>query len=371
MAEKLVATLNVAFNDDDGIGDNAGKNKIVLQQMTKQFNYNGELAARCFPSSGVKFTTSVGNVREGEVRVQPMREALKFSDSSSASLKYSDVTDVVIDSSRSVLMQKTKDIYGKTIIKPATGITLHYDADSGSVIAKSSGHAEVNVYGACFVAYTAKYLVLFYTPTSERIGFTGGISFGLGTIFGYNDYDVATLDMELDLTSSTDWVEFARVTSKIVLDAKGVWEFPENWQSTYDSNRDKVGDLRDDYSTPGQFPGFTDEVDPDNSFVDTRVHHIVEVNTVGTIRHIDHNNGGDDYWAWEQPYFGSSTYNPKYEIKYTDPPGGEKASSAKDFQYDQENTTWRDVFLRVNKTELETDLKKWYPGADKYTRPRP
>ncbi len=78
MAEKLVATLNIPFTAEDGLGDNAGKNKIVLQQMTKRFDYKGQLWARCFPSSGVRFKASVGTVTPGEVRSQSFSEGLKF-----------------------------------------------------------------------------------------------------------------------------------------------------------------------------------------------------------------------------------------------------------------------------------------------------
>ncbi len=374
MAEKMVATLNVAFSDDDdGLGDKAGKNKITLQQMTKRFDYRGRLWARCFPSEGVQFTASVGSVEADGVRLQTMYEGLKFSNSSSATLKYAGATDVVIDSTRSVLMKKTKNMYGKTVIVPATDVTLRYDAERSAVIAETSGYdlndelaynqREVSIYGACSVRYNALYKILYYTPSTQRVGFSGGFSWTLGTLFGYNEYDVATLDMELDTSSSPDWVEYARVTSKIVLDAKGVWEFPPNWESTYQGNKEKIGENRDDYATGGQFSGFNDEIDPDNSFVDTRVHCIVEVDSIGRLRFNDYNNGGDGYWGWFAPYFGSKEWNPAYNIQFADPPGGKKASSSDDFKYDLNHMTWRDVFLSVDKSQVIDELQNDYPGA--------
>lgn len=364
MAEKLVATLNIPFSDSDGVGEDAGKNRIVLQQMTERMDSQGQLWARCFPHQGVRFKASVGTVTPGEVRSHAMSEGLKFSNSARATLKFPGASNVAIDASSSVLLKKTKDIYGHTTIVPAF-VTLTWDADQEAVIVTERGQ-ETPIYGACFVRYDALYQVLYYKPNTVSTPVGGGnyaFAFNIGTIFGYNDYTVETLDMELDISSSSSWVEYARVTSKIVLDAKGVWEFPQNWESTYQGNKDKVGDRRDDYPEPGHFDGFDDEIDQDNSFVDTRIHCIIEVNTVGTLRFNDHNNGGSGYWAWFAPYFGDSSWNPTYEVKFTDPPGGKKASSAKDFQYDLNNSTWRDVFLSVNKAQVLKDLQNDYPGV--------
>lgn len=361
MAEKLVATLNIPFSGDgDGVGDDAGKNKIVLQQMTTRLDSKGQLRARCFPSSGVKFTASVGTVTPREVRSQSFSEGLKFSNSAKASLKYPGASGVTIDTAASVLMKKTKDIYGHTTIVPAS-VSLTYDADQGAVIAMSGG-VETPIYGTCFVRYSALYQMLYYKPYSLTIPVGGGsnaISYHVGTIFGYNDYTVETLDLELDISSSPDWVEYARVTSKIVLDAKGVWEFPPNWESTYQGNKKKTGDQREDYPASGQFPGFSYEIDPDNSFVDTRIHEIIEINSIGSLMY--KNQNGDRIYA---PYWGASdSYTPKYEVKFTDPPGGAKASSAEDFKYDLNNRTWRDVFLDVDKAEVLSRLQDEYPGV--------
>lgn len=372
MSDIIVSTLNASFSSDDKLGDNAGNNKIILQQMTEYADYFGRIWARCFPSSGVSFTASVGTVEIGEVRVQTVSEGLKFSNSSSAPLKYPGATNVVIDSTNSVLMMKSVDNYGNTIIKPAIGVTLHYDTETASVIAKRSGYEEdyilkpVNIYGACFVSYSVSYLMLYYKPGMIRTPFADGssaFSFMVGTLFGYNNYDVASLNMKLLLDSSKQWVEFARITSKIVLDAKGVWEFPPNWESTYQNNKEKVGDAREDYPAPGVFEGYSYEIDQYNSFVDTRVHLIIEVNTIGTLRYRDYDNGGDGYWAWFAPYFGSSTWIPKYEGKWTDPPGGKKASTVDDFKYDLNHRTWRDVFLEVDKNELKDTLEDIYEGV--------
>jgi hypothetical protein len=216
---------------------------------------------------------------------------------------------------------------------------------------------------------------LYYLPNANETPVGGGnysFVWTTGTIFGYNNYTVETLEMELDIKDSPDWVEFGRVTSKIVLTAEGVYEYPPNWDQTYSDNQNVYNPKsRATYPT-GTFPYFSTDydIDPDQSFIDERVHCIIKVNTVGAIQFEDFNNGGDGYWAWNLPYFGYSTYNPKYECKWADPPGGKKASSAEDFQNDVNNRTWRDVFLEVDKEDIQDRLTDEYPGVV-YSETRP
>lgn len=368
MSQSLVATLNIPFSEEDGIGDKAGQNKIVLEQVAKRFDALGRLPARCYPSRNVRFKVSRGSIVVGEIRSREIYEGIKFSNTSSVRLKYSDISEVTIDSDFTVLMKKSTDSLGRTTIVPALGVQLRYDAETASIVAEGSGYDEdyqrkqVAVYGGCSIRYTAYYQMLYYTPQIESIKFTGGLQFGMGTIFGYNDYDVATLDMELDLSSPPDWVEFGRVTSKIVLDARGVWEFPDNWNTTYTENKEKSNEQKEDYATPGTYDVGASEIDPDQCFVDERVHCIITVNTIGSLKFEDFGNGGDGYWAWYDPYFGDETYNPKYECKWTAPPGGAKASSAEEFKYDLNHRTWRDVFLDVDKAAIKSRFSGEYPG---------
>jgi hypothetical protein len=167
----------------------------------------------------------------------------------------------------------------------------------------------------------------------------------------------------LDLSSSPNWVEYARVVSKIVLDAQGTWEFPPNWDQTYQDNKEKTPDQRSDYASPGTFPGFTYEIDPDNSFVDTRVHLIIKINPIGSLMWDDHSNGAVGHDRWFDPYFAFDSYKPKYEIVFADPPNGKRAKSAEDFKYSLNHQSWRNVFLSVDKAEVIADIQADYPGA--------
>jgi hypothetical protein len=352
MADLSLATLSVQFAEED-------RGRIILQQLLKRFNGNGDLVARCFFSDPVEYVASVGTARAGERLPQfVMGEGVKFVGSSSATLKYPGPFDVVIDTSRSVLMRKVKS-YGRTIFQRVY-VDLIYDPLAESVVTADG----LPVYGAASVTYQALYQLVYYRPEVDNQWWRyAGVSFGLGTLFAFNENAVATLDMELDLKDSPDWIEYARVFSKIVLDAKGVWEFPPNWKSTYQGNKDKLGEQRDDYPADGEFPNTTETVDGGNSFVDERVHLMVEVDSNGRLRYGDHNNGGSGHTLWEQPYLGNSTYQPDYEIRFAEPPGGSRATSAEDFKRSQNNRTWRTVFAGVNKQRLIEKIQDEYPGA--------
>jgi hypothetical protein len=339
---KHVATLTVSY-DPSAFSDEAGQSKITLQQMTTRFDGEGFLYARCFPSDGVSFKASAGSVTTAEAIQQSVNEGLKFSNSSRSALKFAGASNVAI--TPFILMKKVKDQQGNVQIVEASDVRLRYDQETNEVVAESGVGDEIKsiaIYGACFVTYHATYRVLNYKPGMVKYP-RGGVLFQIGTIFGYNNQDVATLDMELDLSSAPDWIEYARVTSKVVLDAEGTHEAPIGWPENTQHDNGK-------------------ELDPDNSFTDERLHCIVHINTAGRLRYEDFSNGGSDYWAWFDPKFGYSTWDPEYQLKLSDPPGGTKANSAEDFKYDLNNRTWRDVFLDVDKDEVLEKLNLEYPG---------
>lgn len=363
MASVIATDLSVSFETETE--DRSGR--IILQQMLKTFDSDGSLVGRSFCNESVRYTASIGTVTVGNRYPQQINsESISFSDSSSATLEFPGAYDVTII--QQVLMRRTTR-NNQTVIEPVS-VTLVYDAATESVVTSDG----LPVYGKAVVSYTTVYEQFLYRPFIQNytssIGGSGGVVFNLGTVFAYTNNVVETLDMELDTSSTKDWVEYARVVSKIVLDPKGVWEFPTNWQSTFSSNRSKIGNERQDYPADGEFPNITDTIDGSNCFVDERVHMIVEVNSIGSLQYKDFNNGGDGYWAWENPYFGNSTYDPAYEIQFAEPPGGSRATSADDFRYDLNNRTWRDAFLDVDKPALIEKLRNEYPGATTYSRSR-
>jgi hypothetical protein len=358
-----LASLSVRFGEERSDGG-----RIVLEQMTKRFNFRGELVARCFfvvpelyLNFPMEYISSVGTASAGEYLPQIVYgEGVTFSGSASAQLKYPNATNVIIDTERSLFMRETT-LNGRRFFERVT-VVLVYDETTGSVVTDDG----MPVYGAASASYEAIYQLVYYKPeVLDRRNFNAGagLSFSLGTLFAYNETGFATLDMELDTASTPDWIEYARVSSKIVLDPKGVWEFPPNWESTYQGNKKKIGDQRDDYPADGEFPSVSDTVEGGNSFVDERVHLIVEVNSSSALRYRDFNNGGSGHFDWEQPYFGSRTYQPTYEINFSDPPGGQRATSAEDFSRSQYHRTWRNVFVEVDKAALIEKIRREYPGA--------
>lgn len=353
MANVSATTLSVSFNEETE--DRSGR--IILQQTIKQFDARGSLVGRCFARDAVQYTASVGRVERGKMYEQLINsESIAFSNSANATLRFPGAYDVSI--TQSVFLRQVV-VDGTTRIE-SVSVPLVYDAATESVVTADG----LPVYGKVAVSYKVLYEVFYYFPFSQYLGFVNGLTIiEVGTVFAYNNSVVETIDMELDMSSPKDWVEYARVTSKIVLDPKGVWEFPTNWEGTYQSNREKVGELRTEYPPEGTFPNTAETVDGTNCFVDTRVHCIVEVNSIGQLQYKDHNNGGDGYWAWYSPYFGSSTYDPAYEILFADPPGGAKANSAEEFRHDLNNRTWRDAFLDVDKEEVIERLEREYPNA--------
>ena len=364
MSERLVATLNVAFDDDgdgDGTGSGAGKNRIILEQATRRFDFNGNLWVRGYSGVTYRLATSAGTAAMADVASRDiLREGLKFSNSASATLKYPTASGVTI--TPGVLMKKIKNNYGQTRIVEASDVTLRYDSESTSVIAESGVPGKklpTPVYGVAFVSYSASYDHIRYTPGIERIHFTQGVSFTIGTVYGYHDYDVASVDMEVDIQDAETKAAYARVYSKIVLDSKGVWEFPPNWQSTYDNNQRKSGDDREDYPSEGTFPNHpTRKIDADNSFVDERVHVIIHVNTMGQLSY-EYPKGIQRIYA---PYWGHANYTPQYHGRFAEPPGGSTASSAEEFLFRLNNRGWHTVFLDVDKDEIKSRLEKNYRG---------
>ena len=356
----VVSTLTVNFSED-GLAD-AGVERIVLEQTSTRFDFFGNLRARSNSRLTCKYTASTGTVTPTETHSIQINEGIKFSNSGRANLKFPNVTSVTIDTSRSLLMKKIKR-YGRQQIVPATDLKVIYDNDLGVIrVGKTKGSlaggdqefVEVAVWGAVSVTYEAIFQYLSYTPSAKRY-FNGGMELTLGSLFAYHDYDVAILDMKADMDNPKDWNEYCRVFSKIVLDPKGVWEFPPNWETTYQNNRNQMGEARSDMPGPGRWPSHNiAEVDPDNHFVDERTHLIIEVNSFGQLKTTYFHH------SIEQPKVGHFNYDPTYHLRFSDPPGGERASSAEEFKYDLRNRTWRDVFLDVDKHRIIEKLEKEY-----------
>jgi len=77
MSEPIVSTLTVSFdNNGTNANDRAGNHAITLEQLSKRFDSEGQLTARCFPAEGIEFVTSAGTLIIGEVRPYYWRSAI-------------------------------------------------------------------------------------------------------------------------------------------------------------------------------------------------------------------------------------------------------------------------------------------------------
>jgi len=353
MSKRLVSTLQVSFDGDDdgdGLGDNAGKYRIVLQQRTRRLDPWNRLEAGVYTTGEFKVEVTVGSVERGPSYEIPIREALKFSNSSSANLKYPNAFSVSI--TPKVMLMEKRDSNNRRTIVPATGVTYKFDADKAAVVAtKPSGplalgnvkDVEVKVYGVVFVSYTATLRILYYKPNLDGQNFGGEVVLSLGTIYAYHDYDVATQEMEVDPDNDDPtYVEYARVYSKIVLDTDGAWEAPPGWPENTTYPIAGVG-------PPGG-------LDPDNSFTDERVHEIIYVYTSGRL----------DYERFStnllRPYVGTFNYNPEYFIRFGSPPTA-TSDPKEEWILTQQGKTWGSVFLDVNKDQILSSITSRYPGA--------
>lgn len=356
MSEVLVSTLNVSFDLEGAYG--SGNNTIVLRQITRDFNSispsgKGSVIVWCYPSDVTQIYASIGSVEPGEVRcLNNQMELIKFSGGKTASLKYPGATNVRTEV-LGVSVRRVKNTYGQWEIQTC------YPTFT---FANNEVTSNIEFYGACKVIYDISFKVLYYHAQIDAPyrGYNG-VFITVGSLFALKDDAVTTLDIELDLSSPKTRMEFARVTSKIVLDPLGTWEYPDNWYAVDDANKGIPKGGNREEKPEGTWGGSSSNghsIDPDNCFEDVRVHEIVYVRITGTIEHESFGNGGKGYTSWYEPKSGLN-YQPRYELKFNDPPSW---NSREEFEYDQTNTTWRDVFLDVDKKSLISDLSDIYPG---------
>lgn len=339
MSKKTVTTLSVGFegSDDDGDGTSAnGNDKIILEQMTTSFNASGQLLARCFPSSGVNFAVSQGSLENLGTRTWTFHQGVRFTNSSSAELDKPYASNVQFIGQH-IFMTRNKD--GDLVRSTASP---SFDSETNSIIVTNRGDLQ-KVYGGVLVSYKATYQVLGYRPIVLAQLDLSSFAINLGTIFAYNDKDVVTLDMELDVSQDPDWVEYARVYSKIVLDPDGAWELPDNWRSGGDTQ------------STGTFSSGTHKIDPDNCFIDERIHCIVSVNYLSQLRY-DFVGGGLTSSSWQQPYFGSDAYWPEMLLRRASAPNDDYKNRTTNLFKDG----WYHVFLKVNYSNMLSYLQNIY-----------
>ena len=146
-------------------------------------------------------------------------------------------------------------------------------------------------------AYEQSVTYLSYTPFS-RGDATVGLSTEYGTIAAYKHGVLATLEMSpISVNNGEEELEIFRVESKVLVNAEGAWEYPEGWPNS------------------PSYPGYAGVKTPKPRIgvVTTRVHEIGLVSPKNGYIYVR-----KFFHAWNQPFFGTISYKPKYELVHGD-----------------------------------------------------
>lgn len=349
MSESLVSTLTVSFDPDlikDRWNNGAG---LALERHIGFTGLKPGIPFRQYPQCPAKLVCSHGTISEiPELRVSDEKEVVVFSGSDTASLKRSLVTSVVV----SVVSGVSFDENGDVVYPVVT-----YDSQKNTLV------SDKKFYGAVSVSYKAPYLLYFYEFATEYDPISSATTiFGDDTIHAFYKKNHAELKMEMDFKLTSQWLPLYRVTTKIVLDELGVWEYPLNWDGVDTRNYSlKQDDPNREQRPTGVFPGWsTHEIDPDRSFTDERVHQTGEYDAMGRIRTYTPNeilSVNDPYWGQSDMSFSGLARMGliKFSLKWATKPTWKKSMS-----YSEKH--WFDAFLSIDAKKIREELEDDYPN---------
>jgi len=254
---------------------------------------------RVYPADVERFAVSSGTLTREDNGERPVIESLQFNGTDFVELEY------WTRSAPEILYQETFfDDEGKDI-----AVRFSWDADRCGLRASAAVYAVVQV---AYLAPFARYRYLFETDPARP---------AMGIAIERNRS--AVLDLQLPEAGADDkYVELYRVTSQIVTDPEGTWEFPENFP--------------DESSYPGGQAG----PDTGTYMISERTHEAAVIRPDGSIdeRRL--------FIAWERPYTGAF-YDPKWRMQRGSPPAG-----------------YEKLWLDVDWTGIEEALAKRYPDIE-------
>ena len=334
-----ISTLAVTFADESEL-----QPTVILEQTTKNFNLHGFLLFKVYPID-VKYRASIGSITGGETIEKTIREGVKFSNSNTAKLKYPKAYDVVFKHKSVMLKQKIDNNGNLDIVEFSQKITFNSDLDMLV--------AEEPFYGGVSVEYKVLCRVLYYKPEIFKFPF-GGVSLNIGTIYAWKKLTVAIKEAEIADQDLKDYEELYRVTSKIVMDPEGVWEYPQNWLTVDNVNKDiPQGSSKRTKHPMGQFTGYTEhEIDPDVSMTDERLHKSGLYNFMGQVTHQTHKpHSRYEFYA---PYTFNDSYIPVYTLTW------KKPTWKPDMTYEEE--LFFEAFWSIDLKGIFDDLSNEFPG---------
>ena len=254
---------------------------------------------RVYPHDVERFAVSSGKLTREDNGDRLSIESLQFSGSDLAPLKYWCRTPPEI---------LYKEVFFDQEGEVVTGTRFSWDAERGGLRASRAVYAILQVrYQAPFARYR---YVFDRDPPRPAMALA---------IEGKRS---AVLDLELPEAGADDkYVELYRVTSQIVTDPSGSWEFPP--------------DFPDDGTFPGGITG-----------PDTGIYMISERTHESAVLRVDGNIDERRYYInYEQPFTGSPNYKPDWRLQRGNPPPG-----------------YESLWLDVDWNSIEDILNKRYPG---------
>ena len=272
------------------------------------------LRFRVYPPVVERVAVSSGELTREATGRRASFDRLVFSGNDFAALNY------WTDKPPAVLYQ---EVFFSDAGESAAGVSFHWDAERNGYAASEPVHAVLQVlYEAPYQTYL--YLFDHGLPLSA-IGLYPNVldvdGLRPSLAIAYNHGRTVTLDLEPPDGEGSRYVELYSVVSDVVVDEDGAWEKPEG----YPDNTDFPGGIPGPLAVGG--------------LLSERVHETAAITSAGLI---------DERRLWvtaEQPFVGSSSYQPAWRLRRGNPPEGFKT-----------------IWLDVDWNGLETALQDRYPG---------
>jgi len=339
MSELITATLNVSYaseNNTDGKG-------LTLELHKGFTGMTVGIAFRQYPQCNAKLVCSYGTFSDfPQYQVSNEKEVVVFSGSSTANLKRPAAENVSVELIRSVAYSTEGDV----VIPNVT-----FDSDKQQLV------SDIAFYGAVHVTYQAPYLLHFYIFKTEYDPVMQQTSlFGDDVIHAFYKTQHAELKMENNFVLKEQWMPLYKITSKVVLDDLGIWEYPPSWESVDNANYSKKQDDPSRQKRPdGSFGSYSSHViDPDMSFTDTRVHQIGEYDFVGRVK----TSSPNDILGIQEPYWEHfNSFDSlaragylKWHLQFAQKPTWKRSMN-----YSEQ--VWMEAWASIDKDDLEEELK--------------
>ena len=348
MSDFIAATLNVSYSPDED-SNNSGDGL----SLERHFGFTGTAKGvpfRQYPPVYAKLVSSYGTISDlPQLHSITERQVVIFSGSKAAKLKRPQVTNVVTELVGGTAFNEK----GEAIIP-----SISFNAE------KQQLESNIAFYGAVKVSFDAPFFLYFYQFNVTSNIITGTIAYN-DTIHAFYNKNHAELAMSIDYDIKNNvWLPLYTISSKIVLDEYGVWEYPKNWLDTDKENREKKQDDSSRKQRPdGEFPGWSNhKISPDNSFADERVHQTAEYDFLGRVRVSTPNeiiSIQEPYWSTSQTFqsLAADGYI-EFNMKFASKPKWKPSMKMDERQ-------WIMAYLSINKDELYEELLYDYPNMKK------